>query len=120
MTSLRRRRPSHVVAAPDLHGPGLGTVLADLLFCYRSPLPAASGACRPSPDGTAPGLGINRTARLWPSDLADCHALGLLGRLLGAGGTERDLRQSISDLNHRLRYALGEYDEPPQPAAVPE
>ncbi|GGL21491.1 hypothetical protein GCM10012284_65110 [Mangrovihabitans endophyticus] len=40
--------------------------------------------------------------------------------LLGAAGTERDLRQSISDLNHRLRYALGEYDEPPRPVAVPE
>jgi hypothetical protein len=40
--------------------------------------------------------------------------------LVGAGGTERDLRQSISDLNHRLRYALGEYDKPPQPVAVPE
>jgi hypothetical protein len=40
--------------------------------------------------------------------------------LVGAGGTERDLRQSISDLNHRLRYALGEYDEPPQPVAVHE
>jgi hypothetical protein len=40
--------------------------------------------------------------------------------LLAAGGTERDLRQSISDLNHRLRYALGEYDAPPQPMAVPE
>jgi hypothetical protein len=40
--------------------------------------------------------------------------------LVRAGWTERDLRQSISDLNHRLRYALGEYDEPPQPVAVPE
>jgi hypothetical protein len=40
--------------------------------------------------------------------------------LLGTGGTERDLRQSISDLNHRLRYALGEYEEPPRPMAVPE
>jgi hypothetical protein len=40
--------------------------------------------------------------------------------LLGPGGTERDLRQSISDLNHRLRYALGEYDQPPQPVPVPE
>jgi hypothetical protein len=39
---------------------------------------------------------------------------------LDVDGTERDLRQSISDLNHRLRYALGEYDEPPQPMAVPE
>ncbi len=40
--------------------------------------------------------------------------------LLEPGGTERDLRQSINDLNHRLRYALGEYDEPPRPLAVPE
>lgn len=40
--------------------------------------------------------------------------------LLEPGGTERDLRQSINDLNHRLRYALGEYDEPPRPLVVPE
>jgi hypothetical protein len=40
--------------------------------------------------------------------------------LLAPGGTEQDLRQSINDLNHRLRYALGEYDEPPRPLAVPE
>jgi hypothetical protein len=32
--------------------------------------------------------------------------------ILDPGGTERDLRQSINDLNHRLRYALGEYDQP--------
>jgi hypothetical protein len=40
--------------------------------------------------------------------------------LLEAGGTEPDLRQALNDLNHRLRYALGEYDEPPRPLAVPE
>jgi hypothetical protein len=40
--------------------------------------------------------------------------------LLEPGGTEPDLRQSINDLNHRLRYALGEYNEPPGPLAVPE
>jgi hypothetical protein len=40
--------------------------------------------------------------------------------LLKPGGTERELRQSINDLNHRLRYALGEYDEPPRPLPVPE
>jgi hypothetical protein len=40
--------------------------------------------------------------------------------LLGPGGTDRDLRQSLNDLNNRLRYALGEYDEPPRPLAVPE
>jgi hypothetical protein len=41
-------------------------------------------------------------------------------QLLESGGSERDLRQSINDLNHRLRYALGEYDEPPRSLAVPE
>ena len=41
-------------------------------------------------------------------------------KILERGGTERDLRQSINDLNHRLRYALGEYDDPPRPMAVPE
>jgi hypothetical protein len=36
--------------------------------------------------------------------------------LLAPGGTEQDLRRSINDLNHRLRYALGEYDLPPAPS----
>jgi hypothetical protein len=40
--------------------------------------------------------------------------------LLEPGGTERALSQAISDLNHRLRYALGEYDEPPSPLVVSE
>ena len=40
--------------------------------------------------------------------------------LLEPGGTERDLRQAIYDLNHRLRHALGEYEEPLSPLAVPE
>jgi hypothetical protein len=39
--------------------------------------------------------------------------------VLEPGGTERDLRQAINDLNHRLRYALGEYDQPPSPSQVP-
>lgn len=40
-------------------------------------------------------------------------------QLLEPGGSQRDLRQSLNDLNHRLRYALGEYDQPtrPEPAA---
>jgi hypothetical protein len=40
--------------------------------------------------------------------------------LLEPHGTERDLRQSINDLNHRVRYALGEYDEQPPSLPVPE
>lgn len=40
--------------------------------------------------------------------------------LLEPAATERDLRQALSDLNHRLRYAVGEYDEPAPPLRVPE
>ncbi len=31
----------------------------------------------------------------------------------------RELRQCLNDMNHRLRYALGEYDDPPVPEPVP-
>lgn len=39
--------------------------------------------------------------------------------LLDAPGDERELRQSINDLNQRLRYVLGEYDDPPERLPVP-
>jgi len=29
------------------------------------------------------------------------------------------VRQSLNDLNQRLSYVLGEYDEPPEPMQVP-
>nr|WP_296075944.1 hypothetical protein [uncultured Actinoplanes sp.] len=40
--------------------------------------------------------------------------------ILAPGGSGRDVRQSVNDLNHRLRYALGEFDVPPSPEAVPQ
>jgi len=40
--------------------------------------------------------------------------------LLEPGGTERDLRQALNDLIDRLRYALGEDDQPPRSLTVPE
>jgi hypothetical protein len=40
--------------------------------------------------------------------------------LLEPGGTERDPRQAINDLNHRRRYPLGEYAEPPPAQPVPD
>jgi hypothetical protein len=40
--------------------------------------------------------------------------------ILEPGGTERDLRQAINDLNHRLRYALGEYEVSLSTLPVPE
>lgn len=38
--------------------------------------------------------------------------------LLAAEPTNRDLRQALNDLNHRLRYARGEYAELPQSGPV--
>jgi hypothetical protein len=39
--------------------------------------------------------------------------------LLAADHDEHDLRQSINDLNQRLRYATGEYDSPPPSMPLP-
>ena len=39
--------------------------------------------------------------------------------LLEPEASERQLRQCLNDLNHRLRYTLGEYDELPSPYPVP-
>jgi hypothetical protein len=40
------------------------------------------------------------------------------GGLLDQEATERDLRQALNDLGYRIRYAKGEYAEPPQPSPV--
>ncbi|MFC5922111.1 hypothetical protein [Micromonospora vulcania] len=40
--------------------------------------------------------------------------------LLGPEASERDLRQAVNDLNHRLRYGLGEYPELPPQLPVPD
>jgi hypothetical protein len=39
--------------------------------------------------------------------------------LLGADYDQHDLRQAINDMNHRIRYAAGEYDTPPPPIPLP-
>ena len=41
-------------------------------------------------------------------------------RLLNESGSERDLRQAINDLNQRLRYVDGAYNEPIPPVPVPD
>jgi hypothetical protein len=43
------------------------------------------------------------------------HVVGLLGERW----RPRELRQALNDMNHRVRYALGEYDEPPVSHPVP-
>jgi hypothetical protein len=40
--------------------------------------------------------------------------------LLTAETTTRKVRQALNDLNHRLRYVLGEYPAPINPEPVPE
>jgi len=39
--------------------------------------------------------------------------------LLSADHDQRDLRQAIGDMNQRLRYAAGEYDNPPPSVPLP-
>jgi hypothetical protein len=39
--------------------------------------------------------------------------------LLSPRSTDRDVRQVIKDINHRLRYAIGEYRNPPAQRPVP-
>jgi hypothetical protein len=41
--------------------------------------------------------------------------VGLLAKAAG----DREFRRALNDLNHRLRNALGEYDEPREPMPVP-
>jgi hypothetical protein len=39
--------------------------------------------------------------------------------LLAPTANGQQLRQCLSDLSHRLRYVLGEYETPPAPSPVP-
>lgn len=90
-----------------------------------------------TPDGLAPrscrqqdlaaliGLLAVLEGEIW-ADAVPLHLRDRIGHrlarevLVGSSPTERELRQAISDLNHRLRYALGEYDELPSPLPVPQ
>lgn len=50
---------------------------------------------------------------------AKLHARLISEGVLSAKSNVRDLRQAINDINHRLRYAIGEYSDPPASLAVP-
>lgn len=61
---------------------------------------------------------------LMVEETLDEFAARLQARLIAEGvlssqGSERDLRQVINDINHRLRYAIGEYADPPTAVPVP-
>lgn len=56
---------------------------------------------------------------------ADDLAAAMLQRwehdgVLGDQATVRDVRQVLADLNQRVRYAKGEYEEPPSSVPVGE
>jgi hypothetical protein len=61
---------------------------------------------------------------IWTENLDEQTASALAKRfveqgLLTADHDQRDLRQVINDMNHRLRYAAGEYDSPLPPIPLP-
>jgi hypothetical protein len=61
---------------------------------------------------------------IWAGDLSEQVTSKVAERfvqqgLLAAHHDQRDLRQAINDMNHRLRYATGEYDSPPPPIPLP-
>jgi hypothetical protein len=81
-------------------------------------------SCRRQDTAALIGLLAVLEGEIWAGEVSP-HLRDRIGRrltreaLVGPSPTERDLRQAINDLNHRLRYALGEYDELPSPQPVP-
>jgi hypothetical protein len=74
------------------------------------------------------GVLANLEGLVWVNGIDDHAALTLLDRLESDGiaapaatavDVRYNLRQALNDLNQRLRYTLGEYDSPPNSAAVP-
>jgi hypothetical protein len=70
------------------------------------------------------GLLAHLEGSLLVEETLDEFAARLRARLIAEGvlssqSNERDLRQVINDINHRLRYAIGEYSDPPTPVGVP-
>ena len=70
------------------------------------------------------GILANLEGAIWAGQLDERTTGKIAGRfvregLLGADYDQRDLRQAINDLNHRIRYAAGEYDTPPSSIPLP-
>lgn len=71
------------------------------------------------------GLLATLEGHLMAGDVDPFMAQSLARRLHDDGAATtadpgRPLRQGINDLNHRLRFALGEYEVPPESAPVPD
>ena len=61
---------------------------------------------------------------IWAGDLSEPTTSQIAERfmqqgLLAADHDQHGLRQAINDMNHRLRYAVGEYNSPPSPIPLP-
>jgi hypothetical protein len=61
---------------------------------------------------------------IWADDLDQWTTTKVAERfvqqgLLAADHNQRDLRQAITDMNQRLRYAAGEYESPPPSIPLP-
>ena len=61
---------------------------------------------------------------LLAGSVTDHWAAQLRDRFIAEGvlapeSTARDVRQAINEINHRLRYAVGEYPNPPRSMPVP-
>ena len=85
--------------------------------------PAAGSALGPRDLSALVGL-LATLEGLIQAGRVDDEVAARLGRRLEADGVsqgsgEREVRQALNDLNHRVRFALGEHNGPPQPAPVP-
>jgi hypothetical protein len=63
-------------------------------------------------------------AAIWATNLINICGTSCASFSPGAGrlpdaARDDELRQAVNDMNHRLRHALGEYDEPPTATPVP-
>jgi hypothetical protein len=70
------------------------------------------------------GILANLEGLIWVGDLDESAVEKLRLRAVQDGylaeeANDHDLRQSLNDLNHRVRYALGEYGSPRLPEALP-
>jgi hypothetical protein len=70
------------------------------------------------------GLSASVEGALLVGEVTELWARKLHGRfvregLLPAGSAEHEVALMIKDINHRLRYAIGEYPSPAAPVPVP-
>jgi hypothetical protein len=73
--------------------------------------------------GALVGLLAVLEGELAAGELPDHHVSRVRNRFVRSGLIDsesgpREVGQALSDLNHRLRYSLGEFPEPPRPSSA--